>query len=288
MRAGLLKGIGEGIRSFAESNGRIVGGIVAVAGVIGTAVLVYQARPKVDKVLAEKKEKIEEIEADEDLTEEEKAAEKKEVTKETAKELLPIAAPAAVCAIVTIGTIVGTLVSDEKQIRGLSSEVIAGSVAYNTLYNKAKEALGEEKAEEIQKEVMQEQVEGKRSNDDVIYLEESMINGDPKGSHLFYDAMTHSWFWSTKTKILLAATKLNGRMGENKAEPYITMGEFFNEIDVPAPPVADHFAWEKGTFSDELYPKMDVIIETSEGSATVLNWLYPPEVRKKTTPGDLM
>ena len=267
MKAGLLKGIGEGIKTFAENNGRVVGGVIAVAGVIGTAILAYQARPKVDKVLEEKKEKVREIEADESLTEEEKAAEKKAVTKETAKELIPEVAPAVVCGIVTVGTIIATLVSAEKAINHWSGLAVAGDIAYKELYDKTRDIVGEEKANEIRKEIIEDQ------NKDVKF-EECMIY-DCGGPELFYDALSGRLFRASESIVNKAVLNCNMRLTAG-SENYITVNEFYDELGLPHCILGEDRAWGGFTPTDKLEPNMFNTMRHGEGSAVILDWFVRP------------
>ena len=126
------------------------------------------------------------------------------------------------------------------------------------------------------------------SGETEYYIEESMIEGE--GPHLFYDAMMHRWFRSRKSKIYDACKTLNGSMkwNDGRPVPFVTMNEFYSEIDVPNVPVGEYFVWEAGGIASELAPDMDRTIATSEGSATVLDWIYRPMAYKMGRLGDML
>ena len=263
----LLKGLIDGISEFMNDNGRIVGGAVAVGGVIISGALWYIARPKVEAALDEAKEKAEELDDDEDLTEDELVEARKELTKRTIKKVAAsVAAPVAVSA-VTIGVIIATIISGEKQIAHWSSMAVAGDIAYKELYDKTREVVGEEKANEIRKEVEQD----KADNEDI----DDLIIEECGGGVLFKDAMTGGYFRSDPRIIDEACIRLNKRM-HNKGESYITYNEFFTEIGHSTCAFGEDRGWGGYSYADSIEPNMMNCIRVKNQSAIILDWWVRP------------
>lgn len=285
MKQSIFGTLGKGIMDFAEKNGRIVGGIAVVGGVIATAVLAYNARPKVDEIISESKEKAKEIEeqVDEDgeeISEEKKSQAKKELTKETAKKIARVALPTVLVGLATIATDVAVVYSGEKSIRDLSSMVVAGDIAYKELFDKTREMVGDEKAAEIKREIEEDHIE----EDKVWPAEENMVEY-AGGPHLFWDAMSRRWFSSSAEHIREVVAKCNKRLSSGQ-EPYLTLNEFYTELGVATIPLGEGYAWGGFTYSSTLEPCMNDTVRTTNGSATILDWYVRPMTNYRAKVGD--
>lgn len=287
MKQSVFGTLGKGIMDFAEKNGRIAGGIAVVGGVIATAILAYNARPKVDEIISESKERLNDIENQvdeegEEISEEEKSQAKKELTKETAKKIARVALPAVLVGLATIATDVAVVYSGEKSIRDLSSMVVAGDIAYKELFDKTREMVGDEKAAEIKREIEEDHIE----EDKVWPVEENMVEY-AGGPYLFWDAMSRRWFSTSESEIRKAALRCNERMAKKGVgEVYITLNDFYDELHVARIPLGDLVAWGGNTLADELEPSLYETVRTSEGSATILDWQIRPMSNFKTHYGD--
>ena len=271
MKGNFMKALGD----FAEKNGRIVGGIAIVAGIFVTAAMAYKARPKVDKILEEKKEKVKAIDEDEELTDEEKAKERKETTKETVKEIAKVAAPTIISGVATAGITIATVASGEKTIHKYMNLALAGDIAYKELYDKTRAVVGDEKADEIRKEIEEDHLKeggdlfGPGSN-----IDETIIY-DCGGPHLFLDYLSGRLFRCSETKVREAVLRCNEKLTSGQ-ELYITPNDFYNEIGLPQIGLGEDRRWSKDSLADTLEPNMANTIRCGEGSATILDWYTRP------------
>lgn len=271
MKGNFMKALGD----FAEKNGRIVGGVAIVAGIFVTAAMAYKVRPKVDKILEEKKEKVKAIDEDEELEDEEKAKERKEATKETVKEIAKVAAPTIIAGVATAGITIATVASGEKTIHKYMNLALAGDIAYKELYDKTRALVGDEKADEIRKEIEEGHLkEGGDLFGPGSELDEAVIY-DCGGPHLFYDQLSGRLFRCSETKIREAILRCNEKLGSGE-EPYITPNDFYEEVGLPQVGLGDARRWDKKTMADKLEPNMSNAIRWGEGSATVLDWYTRP------------
>lgn len=271
MKGNFMKALGD----FAEKNGRIVGGIAIVAGIFVTAAMAYKSRPKVDKILEEKKEKVKEIDESEDLTEEEKAKERKETTKETVKEIAKAMAPTAVAGIATAGITIATVASGEKTIHKYMNLAMAGDIAYKELYDKTRKVVGDEKADEIRKEIEEDHLkEGGDLFGPGSKFDEAVII-DCGGNELYYDYYSGRLLRTSETAILAAADKCNDKM-DNGEEDCISMNEFYHELGAPDIGAGEDRGWGNYCLAKRLEPNLFNTMRWGEGSATILDWCDRP------------
>lgn len=196
--------------NFAKKNGYIILGIGAIAGFAGSLILTYRMRPKVDKIMKEKKKKVSDID-ESNAPDEVKSEQRKEVTKETLKELAPVVAPLATCAIVTAGCMGGTIAMAARRIDDLVSIARAGDIAYNNLYQSTQEVVGEEKANEIKMTATQKEAKeaGITADSDQPELSTDGFIKTGKGDTPFYDALTGRPFLCDLAVIEKAIDELN-------------------------------------------------------------------------------
>lgn len=285
MKGNLMKALGD----FAEKNGRIVGGIAIVAGIFVTAAMAYKARPKVDKILEEKKEKVKAIDEDEELTDEEKAKERKETTKETVKEIAKAAAPTIISGVATAGIAIATVASGEKTIHKYMNLALAGDIAYKELYDKTRAVVGDEKATEIRKEIEEDHLKeggdlfgpGSDRYSELYngHLEEECIY-DCGGPELFIDALSGRKFRASKTIIRDAVDRCNAALSSGQ-EDYITPNDFYTELGLPQIILGNDRRWDKKTMAEKLEPDMSGTASWKEGSITILDWHTRPFVRSR-------
>ena len=272
----LLNSTRKSIVDFSVKNGHIITGVAACAGVVVTAVLAYKARPKVDKIMAEQKEKMEEVEElreNPDIPEEEIEKVKKEITRETVKRLAPALGPVVLVGIATIGTNVWSIAIGEHKIANMTAAAAISEAAYKELYDKTKDVVGEEKAQEIQREIAQDRV-NKEYGDDSKLVDDIAIQAIG-GDQLFYDYMTGRVFKSDVHAIMRACDTLNHKIMSGK-EAYLEYNEFFIEMDLNPVGAGDAYGWGGCSLVNVLEPNLNNTVRVGDRSMIVLDWYTRP------------
>lgn len=115
---------------------------------------------------------------------------------EKAKVALPVYLPAIFCFTVSSGSMVGSLVAGEKKVAEITSLYSVTNAIARKTEEKLIEAVGPEKAKEVQKKVTQEILD-----ENPIEFEEAVeLTG--KGNVLFFDPYGARYFRSSRTAVL--------------------------------------------------------------------------------------
>ncbi len=210
--------------NFADEHQReiMLGG--AIAGTVVTAVLSWKAGIKADKVLSEQKKKMEDLETDTDLYDEEQLKEeKKQVTIETVKKMAPIVAPPVIAATGTIVAVCAGYKSASKQIATLSALYSMSEKALADQLEKTKEIAGPKKAQEIADALTEKKVKD-------TPIDKNTIINTGKGTTLCLDDMSGRYFYSSAEEIKKACNTINKRMMD---EYYISLNELYDELGLP-------------------------------------------------------
>lgn len=287
----VFKTIGEGVTKLANSkHSQTVTGLIAIGGLIGTAVLAYRMRPKMDEVIAEQREKVKAIDEDETLSPEEAKAARKVVTVETVKKVAKVAGPTVSCAAATAGFIGGTVAISNFKIGNLTSLLGMSEIAYQELFDKTKELVGEEKMNEIQGEIAKDNIisrasDGKRqkyadlTDEEIDSLLEVMdVVQAEGGDQMFFDKLTKRIFKSDCSTIRRACNNLSSRCRNTGGEPYVTYRDFYYELGLKnEPPIYELIGWGGYSLRDtEITPNLCNPIILGERSFIVLDWITHP------------
>ena len=257
--------------------------IGSTIGIATTVVLTWRARPKVDRILEEKKEQIEEINSDQEMTDEEKAIERKKVTRSTIKEVTCVVAPPAISAIATVGFDTVMAVCADKAVSKWQGIAIGSDLAYRQLDQATREVLGDEKYNEVKSKEAEKSIEEKMEREpDYIPDVDGTIGDDliwqaKGGNQLFYDAMYMFLFKSDEATIWEVCNNISGKIATGQ-EPYVTYGEFLTEMELPHAAAGDDRAW--GGLGQASYPEpnMNNTIKVGTASAIVLDWYTRPSL----------
>lgn len=264
-------------RAVNSKHSQTITGALAVGGMILTAVMAYRMRPKVDAIISEQKKRIDALD-EMDTPEEEKAAVRKEITKETIMKLAPVAGPTIASATATAGLMVGSVVISNGKINKLASAVSMSEVMYKELFDKTKEVVGEEKANEIQTKLAEDKIkEVIKSEEDLEALGIIQARG---GNQLFYDLMTGRVFRSDVDTIYEACNYLNRKICSGK-EPYITYNEFYSELDMSQVGFGDDRGWGGHSLTNVLEPNMNNATVIGKTSVIILDWYTKPSMNFK-------
>lgn len=268
----LMKDVGVSALKFGSKNSHIIMGVLAVGGLVGSVVLSYKMRPKVDEIMEEQRTKMEDLEHTEDMTEEEKETERKAITRETVKRLIRVGLPMGLCTILTGVSMIGSIVSSNNKIKSSTNLAIASDIASKAIYEKSKEIVGEEKTEEIKKAVDQEVAE-KRFADIPDVDIENLEFRTYGGSDWYFDACTGRIFQCDDDTIINAATKLERDLNSGR-ERYIEYGgDFYYEIGVKGGIFNIPYAWMEG---QRIEPNLNNTVKIGKKSVTILDWIDRP------------
>jgi len=200
---------------FFHKNSPLLLTIVSVLGVAGTGVLSARGGIKAAKLLDEEKPFKEELKA-------------------TWKCYIP----AGVVGGVTIASIVGSHCLNAKQIASLTAA--CGYLTYNRdrIKDKAKELLGEEQYEKMQKELYQE-----LSADARVALEDGVLSVEATGHGdlLCLDGYSGRWFRSSREAVERAFDELNDRFQAGYGE-YLCLNDYYKCLGI----AETHFGWQYG------------------------------------------
>ena len=267
----LMKDVGTSALKFGSKNSHIIMGVLAVGGLVGSVILSYKMRPKVDEIMEEQKTKMEDLEYEEDLTEEEKKTEQRAITRETVKRLAPVVAPTVICTILTGAAMASSVIFSENKIRQSTSLAIASDIAYRELYEKTKEIVGEEKAEEIKQAVAQDDINrqiGGLDEGELKKLEFTTYGGND----WFYDVCTRTLFQCDEDTIVNGCVRLERDITSGR-EQYVTYDEFYDEIGVRAARFSIPKGWMEGM---RIEPNMSNSVKIGKKSVTLLDWKEMP------------
>lgn len=294
----VMKSAGSSIKEFSSKHSYVIAGCVGMASVVATGVFAYMARPKMDIILAEAKAKMDALNAISDISEEEYKKTRRKIVLDALKKATPVMAPTVIAAISGWSAIGYSIASGTKKIAdattiaaNATSLANAKEMAYNELYDKTKEIVGEEKAQEIQKEIDQNQVNRQYGNDiseeavDELFEIALQARG---GNQVYYDPMFGRQFKSDDDTLESASHELFNRLKRKQdPEAYITYNEFYNEIDLPGVTAGDDYAiaWYDSNYTTYAYDGNSITgaelnlgntVKIGKRAVTVLHWMDKP------------
>ena len=267
----LLKNVGRTTYAVMKKNGHIALGIGAVLGLFGSVALAYTTRPKVDRILSERKKKLKEIQNDEELEDEEKEELEKEVNRDTVKELAKTAGPIAACFIITAGCMGGVVGIAAHRIDTLTTIAKASDIACNQLALATEEVVGEEKANEIKAKAAEKTMAIQNENNykalsgEYVNRNGFIVTG--KGDVPFYDSQCGRTFLCSIEAIEHGASICNDKMCQKNKKIRIQYNEFCHEIGLPPTRLGE------GRYFDEpIVVNLSNAIPWGEGSLRVMDF----------------
>ena len=202
-----------------RANAPVVLAVAGVAGLVGTSVLAAQGAVKAKKVLEER--------GLEDAPFEVKF-------KTTWKFFIPaLSTGLATAAVMVTGNYKwGKAASSLAATMAMNEAAQKSLLAYK---EKAAKAIGQEKADEIHREVIKEQVAGTKlgSGDVHIY---------GKGQHICFDTLSGRYFMSDANTIQAIENSINKRLVGGSAS-WISLNELYNEIGLPNIRLGEETGW---------------------------------------------
>ena len=236
---GAKNAFGTIVKAADQNSPTILTGL-AVAGFVGTIVLVVKAVPKAEKILDNRAKKMKEVEGKE-LDDEKLKEAKTEITVETVKEMIPVVLPPIVTGGLSIACCIG---SNSVNLRRQAVLSAAYNVAQSTLAeykDKLPSIVGASKAEKVIDAIAEDHVTKNPPADNQI-----IVTG--YGEVLCFDDYSGRYFKSNPEKIREAVNDLNETLMDCM---YVSLNEFYREIGLAEIKLGDDLGWniDKGKIS---------------------------------------
>ena len=194
-----------------------------IVGMVTTTVMAVGATPKAMELMEGKKSEL---------------GYTKLTKKETVQATWKVYVPSAILGTLSIGCIIAGTKSSLSRTAAISTAYAISENTIKTYQDKIVEVCGEEKAEEVKKEVVRETV--KQSPVIVDDSESTFVTNTGEGLTLFYDSLTGRYFRSSMNAVERAVNNVNKMM---RSEDYVTVNTLFNEIGLPSVEIGDLLGW---------------------------------------------
>lgn len=202
---------------------------LGIAGMFTTTVLAVKATPKAMALVEE--EKLRRYKETEDDT-----ISKVDIVKTCWK----CYAPAVIVAAVSTACLIGSRSVGARRMAALTAAYRISESALSEYKEKTLEMVGEKKEKQIRDKVAEERVQQHP-------VTKSEIIMTSNGTTLCFEPLTHRYFNSDQEHIKRAENALNKRLLHD-ISGYVSLNEFFDEIDLPRADVGDDIGWN----TDEL------------------------------------
>ena len=230
---------------------------MGIAGMITTTVFAVKATPKAVQLLEEKKNELEV----ENLP-------PVEVVKTTWKCYIP----AAVSCAAAIACLVGSNSVNARRHAALATAYKLSETAFAEYRDSVTEVVGEKKERSIRDKVSEKQIKETPVNKTDI-----IVTG--KGKTLFFDPLSHRYFYSSIEKIRKAENTLNKEINTDPFDSGRTVNDFYEEIGIPTTSTGDALGWNLNIGLIDVYLSYQGGEENSEFEdepCAVLNFVNPP------------
>lgn len=242
--------------SLAKHSPEILIGL-GIAGMISTTILAVKATPKALRLIEEKKE---ELDVD------------KLTPVETVKATWKCYVPAAVTGTVSVACLIGSNSVNAKRNAALATAYKISETAFSDYREKVVETIGEKKERAVLDKVSEKQVKN-------YPVSETSVIVTGKGKTLFFEPLSHRYFYSDLEKIKRAENKLNKEIITDPFEYGVTVNDFYDEIGIPRTATGDGLGWKRADYLIDIYPSAQMAEEGSDHEGEpciVLNHTNPP------------
>lgn len=229
---------------------------LGITGMITTTILAVKATPKALQLIENRKEELEV----ETLT-----------PLETVKTTWKCYIPAAITGSVATACLIGSHSVNAKRNAALATAYKLSETAFTEYRESVAETIGEKKEKAVRDKVSEKQIEQNPVN-----KTEVIVTG--KGNTLFFEPLSHRYFYSDMEKIKRAENNLNKEIICDPFDAGVTVNDFYAEIGIPGTATGDNLGWKLGYLID-IYPSAQMAEEGSEHEGEpciVLNYSNPP------------
>lgn len=209
---------------------------IGIAGMITTTVLAVKATPKALRLIDETEHK-KAIKWDKEYPDCDNSADKIKLTKtETIKAAWKPYIPAAVTGVCSVACIIGANSVHLRRNAALATAYQLSTTAFNEYKEKVVETIGEKKEKVVRQNIAKDKVEN-----NPVSKTEVFVTGN--GSSLFFDPLSGRYFESDMNKLEKAVNNLNWLMN-NGNEPYISLTQLYDELNLSHTGVSDNIGWK--------------------------------------------
>jgi hypothetical protein len=209
----------KAILTFKKHSPEILTG-VGIAGMLTTTVLAVKATPEAMRRIEKKKR-------DEDH--------KTLTAVQTVQASWKCYIPAAVTGVMSTACLIGASTLNGRRNAALATAYSLSETALHEYRDKVVETIGEKKEEAIRESIDKDRVERNPPSQEILMAEGC-------GKTLCYDATFGRYFYSDVETLRHAANKLNRQMNV-MSEPYVSLNEFYMEINLPTVDAGDALGW---------------------------------------------
>lgn len=230
---------------------------LGIAGMFTTTILAVKATPKALLLIEMKKNDLEV----EKLT-----------PVETVKTTWKCYIPAAVSGVAATACLIGANSVNAKRNAALATAYKLSETAFAEYRGKVVETIGEKKEKVVRDKVAEQQLK-----DNPINKTEIIMAG--KGQTLFFDPLSHRYFYSTIDKVRRAENILNKEINTDPFDSGRTVNDFYTEIGIPTTATGDALGWNLNIGLIDIYLSYqggDEGTEHEDEPCAVLNFYNPP------------
>ena len=227
---------------------------LGIAGMITTTILAVKATPKALELIEDRKDEL-------DINPTEKLP-PVEVVKTTWKCYIP----AAVTGVTSVACLIGASSVNSKRNAALATAYNLSASALSEYKSKVIETVGEKKEQMIRDKVAEERINKEPLNQSTI-----IMTGN--GTTRCFDTITKRRFVSDIESINRIVNELNRRMVNG--EDYISLNEFYYELDLDGCSVGDELGWNVSNGLIEL--DFSAQLDTDGVPCIVIDYVVEPK-----------
>lgn len=230
---------------------------MGIAGMITTTVLAVKATPKAVLLLEEKKNDLEV----EKLT-----------PVETVKTAWKCYLPAAISGAASIACLVGSNSVNARRHAALATAYKLSETAFAEYRDSVVDVIGEKKEKAVRDKASEKQIK-----ENPVTKTEIIMTG--KNKTLFFDPLSHRYFYSTIETIKRAENILNKEIITDPFDAGRTVNDFYEEIGIPTTATGDNLGWNLRIGLLDIYTSAQKIEEGEEHEGEpclVINFYNPP------------
>ena len=215
---------------------------LGITGMITTTVLAVKATPKALQLIDEKKD---ELEAE------------KLTPVETVKTTWKCYIPAAVSCATSVACLIGSNSVNAKRNAALATAYKLSETAFSEYRDSVIETIGEKKEKTVQDKVSEKQIK-----ENPVGKTEVIVTGN--GKTLFFDPLSHRYFYSTIEKLRKAENNLNWAINTDPFDAGVTVNDFYEELGLPTTMTGDNLGWNLRIGKVDIYTSAQKVEEGEE------------------------
>lgn len=277
-----FKGFGSKVKLGAKKYGKEFAGAVhrnsptllsavAIAGVIGSYVILWKTKDKIEEDINIRRSDLRDAREDFDDDEQLKIEEKR-INKEFAKNASLHLLPFAVVSVSTIAAIIGSVTIGNRRFAAVSAAYTLAQNNMEEWKKKAAEIIGTGKIEKIDAATAQDLIEKSFPEN-----EEDIISTG-KGDTIFMDSWTGRYFRASIESVKKIVNDLNYRL---ICEEWINLNDLYYNLGLEACKAGNEFGWNIGYNGQVEIKMIPRIIERNGVETTVILLDYNVFLREK-------